>query len=164
MQSAYHNLPTINGRGQEAGRMFAARDVAYHALDSAALLSMDIAGAYPEPAGIRAWRREVSLNRGRDVVVRDQYDLARAEENGIRLSLMTCREPDLGHPGSVLLRAAASSAKLEYDASLFAATSEAVTMTDPQLQSCWGGRLWRILLTIKTPPQKQDFEIRIRKE
>ena len=36
MQSAYHNLPTVNGVMQGAGREFAARDVAYKSDDASA--------------------------------------------------------------------------------------------------------------------------------
>ena len=51
MQSAYHNLPTINGVMQKDGREFAARDVRYRADERIAELSMDIAAAYPKEAG-----------------------------------------------------------------------------------------------------------------
>ena len=48
MQSAFHNLPTIDGAMQAPGKEYAARDVAYRATDAAAELSLDIAAAYPE--------------------------------------------------------------------------------------------------------------------
>ncbi|MCU0644425.1 MAG: heparinase II/III-family protein [bacterium] len=47
MQSAYHNLPTINGVMQKDGREFSARNVNYFADDNFAELKLDIAGAYP---------------------------------------------------------------------------------------------------------------------
>src|SRR5512142_2657979 len=42
MQSAYHNLPTIGGAMQQAGREYQARDVRYQADDRAAEMSLDI--------------------------------------------------------------------------------------------------------------------------
>ena len=71
MQSAFHNVPMINGIPQKAGRAFEARHVQYQADDAAATLSMDIAAAYPEEAGVRSWHRTVTLERGNAVVIRD---------------------------------------------------------------------------------------------
>ncbi len=64
MQSAYHNLPTVNGVMQGAGYEFAARDVAYRADDSSAQLSFDIAGAYPPEAGLQTWKRTLRPRSG----------------------------------------------------------------------------------------------------
>ena len=61
MQSAYHNLPTVNGYMQEAGRQFAASQVRYHADDTVAELQLDLAPAYPNQlasslgSGLFAW-------------------------------------------------------------------------------------------------------------
>jgi hypothetical protein len=164
MRSSYHNLPTIGGAEQAGGRKFAARDVSYRASDASARLTMDIAGAYPDSAGIRAWKRIVTLNRSREVVVSDEYDLARGEPGGIVFSLMTCREPDFRHPGVVRLGAGSPAAVLEFDATLAEASAEPIVVSDPQLQSCWGSSLWRILLTLKSPERRGSFAVRIRRE
>ncbi len=62
MQSGFHNLPTINGVEQKAGRNFRAEDVRYEATDDFAQLSQNIAGAYPESAGIDRWDRTIRLS------------------------------------------------------------------------------------------------------
>ena len=59
MQSAFHNLPTINGVMQAAGRQYEARDVGFHADDAAAEFTADLAAAYPERSG----RREMAPQR-----------------------------------------------------------------------------------------------------
>ena len=59
MQSAFHNLPTINGVMQAAGRQYEARDVSFHADDAAAEFSADLAAAYPKEAAVEKWRRTV---------------------------------------------------------------------------------------------------------
>jgi hypothetical protein len=61
--SAYHNLPTINGIQQMAGRKFGAREVQYQKDGNSAALQMDIAGAYPPEAGVAQWKREVKMDR-----------------------------------------------------------------------------------------------------
>ena len=42
MQSAFHNLPTMNGVMQKNGRDFRAKDVRYEAGDARAVFSLDI--------------------------------------------------------------------------------------------------------------------------
>jgi len=51
MQSAYHNLPTVGGVMQQAGRAFAAGEVRYTTDDVGAELELDIADAYLPPGG-----------------------------------------------------------------------------------------------------------------
>ncbi|HKP15653.1 MAG TPA: heparinase II/III family protein, partial [Gemmatimonadaceae bacterium] len=52
MQSAFHNLPTINGVQQKDGAAFRARDVRHAANATRASLSMDLAAAYPADAAV----------------------------------------------------------------------------------------------------------------
>jgi hypothetical protein len=166
MQSAYHNLPTINGVEQKDGREYSARDVRYTAGDTAATLSMDIAGAYPREAGVRSWRRRLTLVRGREVTVHDAYVLDTLK-GGIRLTLMTNRAVTVGPPGTILLGDRSGTGKvrdvtLMFDPALFEADVEAIKVQDGQLQSSWGDRLERILLTLKQPRVVGDFTVSIR--
>ena len=57
MQSAFHNLPTINGQMQKDGAAFRATNLVYQPREISAMLMMDIAPAYPAEAGIREWTR-----------------------------------------------------------------------------------------------------------
>ena len=164
MQSAYHNLPAVNGVMQRNGREFKARDVSYAADDDRAAFSLDIAGAYPKEARLRSWVRTVALNRGRDVVVRDRYELEEAREP-VRLSLMSWREPHIVREGRIRLespRGAPSKHALfiEYDGQRFRAEVETVPVEDGRLQSSWGTRLYRILLTARRTPLQDDFQVR----
>ena len=88
MQSAWHNLPTFEGVMQRDGTAFAARDVEVD-LARAATMSMDIAGAYPPEAGLRSYRRTVTLTKGQGVEIEDVHDGDRAAE----LTLMFAEEP-----------------------------------------------------------------------
>jgi hypothetical protein len=102
MQSAWHNLPTLNGVMQSAGRTFAARDVAYRATDTQAELAMDIAPAWPKAAGVRSWRRTVRLERGVEIRLLEEFHLDRLEPGAV-LHLVTPREPRLSEPGRLEL-------------------------------------------------------------
>lgn len=166
MQSGFHNLPTINGVSQKDGKEFAARDVRYKTDDARASLSMDIAGAYPPEAAVRSWQRELTLERGKEIVVRDLYELQSARKE-ICLTFMTCREPNIEKGGTVILDGrpgATMSPPLEivYNAALFSARAEQIEIRDPQLQSTWGGKIWRVLLTMHQPALRNEFITRIR--
>ncbi len=166
MQSAYHNLPTINGVQQKDGKEYTARDVHYTSGDTAATLSMDIAPAYPREAGVRTWRRTLTLVRGREVTVHDAYVLDTLK-GGIRLTLMTNRMVTVGAPGTIVLGDRSGTGKvrdvtLMFDPALFAVDVEAIKVQDGQLQSSWGDRLERILLTLKQPRAAGDFTVSLR--
>ena len=88
MQSAFHNLPTINGVMQAAGRQYEAREVGFHADDASAEFSADLAAAYPKEAGVEKWRRSVRLDRAANaVLVTDRFALRGAGK--IEMNLMT---------------------------------------------------------------------------
>ena len=166
MQSGFHNLPTINGITQKAGRAFEARNVRYSADDAAATLSLDIAAAYPDEAGVRSWHRTATLERGSAVVIRDAYDL-RFMREPLRMTLMTCREPDITGRGTILLPPApdtlhAKSAEILYDPDHFTVRTEPIDITDPQLRMSWGTRIWRILMTVKQSGMKHETILQIR--
>ena len=154
MQSAYHNLPTINGVMQKDGREFAASDVSYKSGRSFAELSLDIAGAYPAEAGVSSWKRTIRLNRGREVRVKDDYELTRLD-GGMALSLMTPCTVALEEPGRITLKqrtpsGEAFSLKVFYEAEKLTAEVEKITLEDSRLKSAWGEYLNRIVL--RAPP------------
>ncbi len=168
MQSAFHNLPTVNGRMQQAGRAFEARDVVYGATDAAAELSMDIARAYPADAGIASWRRTVRLTRGRDVVIRDAFALARPSAD-VTLSWMTPCEVSEEVPGALRLDCGRIGGRpglvvsARYDARLQQARVERIALDDASLSSSWGTHLNRIVLSPRGALQKGAWTLTVSK-
>lgn len=166
MQSAYHNLPTVNGYMQKDGRAFEARDVRYRADARMAELSMDIAPAYPEEAGLKSWRRTLRLERGKRVVVRDRFEAGSASTPPA-WSLMTSLRPVLAAPGRISLErggdpGAASALALTYDGRRLDAVIEPIPVEDARLRPAWGMTLHRILLKAREPLARGDFELQIR--
>lgn len=161
MQSAYHNLPTVGGAQQAAGREFAAREVVWEADDSHAQLSLDIAAAYPSEAGVETWRRVVRLDRGEEPVVsiRENFRLTVPAE--VVLSLMTPRIPDIQTPGLILLPGKAT-ACLRYPETALEAEVEPIDVADSHLQAVWGERLFRILLRARGPVSTGDWWLECR--
>jgi hypothetical protein len=151
MQSQWHNLPTINGADQGAGRSHAARDVAYRATPAAVRLSLDIAPAWPAEAQVARWVRAVTLDRARgQVVLEEDYKLGAAREP-VRLHFLTPLAADVSRPGRVLFPGEGGrSHELVYDARRFAASVEERRIEDERLQPVWGGRLFRVALTARS--------------
>ena len=79
MQSAFHNLPTVGGVMQHTGVEYEATIRKYETNEERAVVSFDIASAYPKEAGIKSWMRTVTLDRVRNSVnILEAFDLERA--------------------------------------------------------------------------------------
>ncbi len=164
MQSAYHNLPMVNGAMQQPGREFAASDVSYKADDSSASLTLELAGAYPEDAGIESWRRTISLQRGREVTVEDKFTLAR-RDGELMMSLLTPCAVKLNADGVITLEGNNKSGffavKAHYDKRL-SPEVETLELDDSRLNASWGDKLYRI--TLRAPadsPEKDKWTLRL---
>jgi Heparinase II/III-like protein len=164
MQSAFHNLPTVNGTMQKDGRAFQARDVRYRADAGRAVLDLDIAAAYPPEAGIVTWKRRLTLERGKRVVVADAYSL---KEGGapIDLSFMSRRRPEEAAAGRIDLvpdeGASGAPLKLLFDDRAFKVKIETIGIKDDRLRGSWGDRVFRIVLSGKAPEKTGTIRVRI---
>lgn len=166
-QSGYHNVPTINGVMQSAGRQFAARAVVCESNDSIAQLQMDIAPAYPATAKVKSWIRTVQLHRGQNVEVTETFELF--EANGeTTLNFLTPLEADTSEPGRVILHALAQTGqpqanmRLEYERTKLAPTVDRIPMTDGRLAKSWGTHLNRLVLHARSPSLKDSWTLRLR--
>ncbi len=162
MQSAYHNLPTINGVMQKDGKEFIARNVSFQASRARVDFSLDIAGAYPEEAKVGRWLRSISLVRGKRIELREQYSLSEFLEP-VKLNLMTPLLVKVADLGKVVLSGIAADSTqsfvISYDANKFTADSEEIPLDDARLQSSWGDRLTRIVLTAKSRSLADGYRI-----
>jgi len=165
MQSAYHNLPTINGVMQSPGREFAARNVAYEADDNHAQLRLDLAGTYPKQTGLKSWVRTVRLNRGKDIVITEDYALEQPAGE-ITLSLMTPCKVEVQKEGRLLLATADANeprvaVTVLYDETRLKAVVETIPVEDGRLRSAWPGQMTRILLKAEKPALQDTWTLRI---
>jgi hypothetical protein len=171
MQSAFHNLPSINGVHQGPGAEFRARDVIFTPGRDVARFSLDIAPAYPTEARVNRWRRDVTLDRKkREVVLADDYALGEAREP-VQLHFMTPLAPDVSRSGVVVLarsgRAPVSAGGeagpvLLYQTKLFRASVEELPVTDTRLRPVWGDRLYRIVLTSRDRSKRGSHRLVVR--
>ena len=166
-QSAFHNLPTINGVMQSAGRQFAARAVVCETNESVAQLQMDIAPAYPPAAKVKSWLRTVRLERGRDVEITEAFELSQASGE-TTLNLLTPLEADTSQPGQILLHATSQNkrsgveVRLDYDATKLAPTVDRIPLTDPRLAHSWGTHLNHLVLHTRQSSLKDTWTLRLR--
>ena len=158
MQSAYHNLPTVDGVMQHEGRQFAASKVRYHAEDAFAEFELNIEKAYPEEANIEYWRRRLRLDRAaNEVEVLDRYSL-RKPARKITLTLMTPCEVKRDTPGRLTL----GPVQVLYEAGSLSPVVEEIKLAgDERLRGSWGDRLYRVLLVAENPPERGEWRVRI---
>jgi len=161
MQSAYHNLPTINGIMQKEGRQYAAKDVAYESAEGFAQLKMNIASAYPDEAGVNSWLRTVRLNRGKDLQIVDSFNLKKKTQDIIQ-SLMTPCEIVRDESGLLVLRDPQEQLEMaiRYNPQKLSLESEIIDLNDERISTVWGGLLYRIKLRPKSVTTKDTWTLR----
>ena len=156
MQSQYHSLPTVNGFMQKDGADFKASDVRYKTSDDLVTFSLDLAGAYPDEASLKSLKRTLVLERGKGVILTDQYDLS--EVTGpFALSLLAAQKPELQSPGNILL--ADNGLTVSFSEAQFTPSIETIEIDDSQLRRSWGDRIYRIVLTLKEVQNKGEYTV-----
>ena len=160
MQSAYHNLPTVNGVQQGVGERFRATQVRYHLDEEAAALSLNLARAYPKESGIESWRRTCRLDRAAPAVeVSDEFALARPTRD-LTLSLLTPCQPRRVGKDTIALRAKTHTVRLTFSPSL-EPEGEPIRLDDARLQSAWGKRMYRLRLRPRRAAAKGMWRLRL---
>ncbi len=166
--SDYHNTPTVNGVTQKAGMTFCASDVGYKTSEAIVQFSLDIAKAYPADASINSWERTVTLNRGKNVQIRDVTNLQKAVS--VVQHLMTCYPSEITKPGEVTIHYKNKDKKIvdfivKYNAQQMMATVEKVkleTEEDKGVLSKWGDTIYRINFEAKDPKIKDIYFFEIK--
>ena len=162
MQSAYHNLPLVNGVAQSPGREFAARDVHAEVADAASALTLDLAAAYPPDAGLRQWRRSLRLDRAEHTVtLEDDYALT-GPPHSLALHLMTSGPVDLSAPGTLRCETLTRPLLVTYPTDLFDAHVEEIAIDDARLEPVWGHRVFRVILEARSPHQEGRWRLTMR--
>ncbi len=102
MQSQFHNLPTVNGFMQEAGRQFAADHPKYFSDDKRVRFSLGLSACYPKDAAIEQWNRTFELERGNKISVTDSFKLQEVK-GATSWNFLTCLKPKINSDGTVTL-------------------------------------------------------------
>lgn len=160
MQSAYHNLPTINGIMQDPGTSYSATNVDVSLSDDDCHIRMDIASAYPKEAGVQTYQRLVTFNKESSITIDDSFKLDSNEDGQVVISLMTYEKPRVIHSGNStdcitmiqIGNLGTISILTEIDL-----TIEEIRITDARLQTAWEHEIYRMLII----PKESLFKLQI---
>ncbi|QNI36871.1 heparinase II/III domain-containing protein [Edaphobacter albus] len=163
MQSAFHNLPTINGVMQHEGNPYAASEVKYTTSDDGAGMTANLAIAYPPEAGVERWMREIRLDR-KAGIVRLAEDFELTKSGSVALSFMTSRIPSESGSGAFVLhseKAGVKDVSLRYDAAALAFNMEKMELQDAGMRRSWGPAVYRVQLRTKADVTRANWKFEI---
>lgn len=163
MQSAYHNLPTINGIMQMNGLEYKAENVIYHAEKNNVTFALNLEKAYPEEAGIQSLKRTIGFKRGKEISVTDQYQF-NGSDNHVEMNIMTCLKIDENSPGKLILcdkNEQKDKLTMIYDPKIFNLLIEPIRITDERLQRVWNDEIIRLVLSAKKCPENFSYWIKL---
>jgi hypothetical protein len=159
MQSGFHNLPVINGVDQKEGKDFKAKNSTYMANAKSATFSTDIAGAYPENARVKSWVRSYTLNRGKNFVISDKFELTENKKEIKSSNLITCCKVTETKPGLLLFSGDGFNIEMRYNPKVVSAKLEFKEVTDRSLRRYWPNGVTRVILEFSHPGLKGGQEV-----
>lgn len=147
MQSAFHNLPVINGYEQPAGLTYEATNTQFTAKGDLHFTT-DIAKAYPADAAINTWRRSYTLQRKKHrFIISDEFNLSSFKKEN-ELHLLAAHKPEIIKPGVIKLSLGETSVEMHYQADLFGEPQIVpITIEDPRLLNSWPEGLYQLIFT-----------------
>lgn len=160
--SDYHNLPTVNGINQSPAIEYKATNVSYKPGQTPGF-SVDIAKAYPAEAGIKNWIRTVELQRGKQVCIKDNFNLSKAES--VTQHIITCYPSEVKKAGEVIIHYQTKDGqkqdfKILYDSRRMNASVEKIKLEseeDAGVRQKWGDTIHRINFNVSQPQPKESF-------
>ena len=165
MQSAFHNLPTINGVMQHEGKEFSAKNVKYSTNTKVVNFSMDIAGAYPENASVKTWNRKMNFNKLSQVIsIEEEYELDKFIQP-TELNYLAYINPKIDEKKGIISFEVDSQTviSMAYDTKQLTPTVEIRKIKDSKLKAAWGEKLYRIKLKINNSRLKDKIKIVLKK-
>jgi hypothetical protein len=166
-QSEYHNLPLINGKGQQAGRSFEATAVQSNISDKVSGMTLDLAKAYPAEAGIKTWKRSLQFNKVKNQVeLKDLFELNELKQP-IQQAFITLCTIDTSMPGKLALKTSTGDAhEIQYDAKKWTVAIDLPSTEGPEYRSFktkWANRpVQRIIFTSKDLVSKGNYQFIIK--
>jgi len=154
VQSGWHNLPVVNGCEQEFGADYKASGS--KASKCLRRFTTDIAGTYPDSAGVKSWRISYRLDRKGGLTIKHKYSLKDAGKPN-ELHFLLAEEPDI-REGRASLPCGVS---LVFDPQIFTASVEKKCLKGLGFSSRWGDALYRLCLTDRQTRKKGTYTIKL---
>jgi hypothetical protein len=154
MQSGYHNLPVINGVEQKDGADYKAKNSSFTANERTATFTTDIAGAYPDRAEVKSWVRSYTLNRTKNFIITDKYELRSLTGSVTSSNLITCCKVTQVKTGLLKFEGDGFTLNMSYNPKVFVPEIEFIEVTDRSLKRYWPDGISRIKLEFIRPGLK----------
>lgn len=155
VRSGWHNLPVINGCEQVFGGEYKASGS--RASKLLRRYTTDIAGAYPDSAGVQSWKITYRLRKDGSLVIRQKFSLKEASVPN-ELHYLVHSRPVLSGDGRLILEGGVT---LCYDAKVFDASVEEKSLEGLGFSFRWGEALYRICLKAKGTPLKGKYVVKL---
>ncbi len=149
MQSGFHNIPVINGVEQKDGANYKAKNSTFRADGKSATFSTEIAGAYPENARVKSWVRSYTLNRSKNFVISDKYELGETGKGVTTDNLITYCKVSQVKPGLLKFEGDGFTLNMTYNPKIISPTIEFREITDSTLKRYWPKGITRIRLEFR---------------
>lgn len=146
MQSAYHNLPTVDNLMQKDGASYRAENVRYLMEQTVSEIEMDIAKAYPPETGLLFYQRYAALIKGKEIIIRDRFAFQNPGNHSVCLSFMTYEKP-VGSAADSLSFSIGALGSLHISSAQLICIEE-IPITDPRLKTAWDHEIYRILVKV----------------
>jgi hypothetical protein len=152
-RSDYHNVPTINGEVQKPGPEYKAMAVSHVAKKNSSSMALNIGMAYPETSQIDSWKRDLKLDRGKRVTVKDSYQLQ--DSGSIDQHLMTVYPVKSIRPGLLSIAYEGKEGEIvpfeiQFNPDEMEVDLEKIALDAPEdegIEEHWGDRIYRITFT-----------------
>jgi hypothetical protein len=154
MQSGYHSLPVINGIEQKDGSKFKAKNSSFASNAKSATFSTDISGAYPEEARVKSWVRTYTLNRAKNFIISDKYELTDLSKATTSSNLITYCKVTQVKPGQLKFDGDGFSLYMNYNPKSVSPVIEFIEVNDRSLKRYWPNGVTRIKMEFLNPGLK----------
>lgn len=159
MQSLYHNLPIVNGKGEHEGEKYIAENVSHSFADEKDIFSLNLKKAYETDCGIENWIRTAELDRKeKTITVEDDFRLNRQSE--LEFTLMLANKPTINEnmvkAGNCKI-AIVSDCKMEV-------FCEEIMITDSKLYNEWGDSIYRIHIKFAEKVKSGKIKVKINRD
>ncbi|MBI9061738.1 MAG: heparinase II/III family protein [Marinilabiliaceae bacterium] len=160
MQSEQHNLPLINGFGQQNGKQYKAENLSFTDDCQQVSFSLNIESAYPEEAKIREWKRRFNLIRTEGLVITEDYDLKKCVQP-TEYRFVTPYEVSESSAGKLLMDDGKDKLFLYFDATQLEWEIQAIGEMDERLSSNWPDGLKLLVLKHRETRKKATVEFKV---
>jgi hypothetical protein len=142
------------------GADFKAKNSAFSSGTKSATFTTEIAGAYPEQAKVKSWIRTYTLNRGKNFVMRDRFELYEVVPGAATSSnLITCCKVTEVKPGLMKLEGNGFTMNMGYNAKIVRPVIEFREVTDRSLRRYWPDGVTRIRMEFIKPGLKGNLDL-----